>query len=222
MRASKRSASSGSLRGALGGELWNARTSTPLRADKQGAHSQGRGSDALGGAAIETKELPMFISLPVIVVLLLLLALRSIRILAVRYAARCSRSAGSPASKARACGCTAGDSAMKKLELRNGLERAGSKMDLRDNRLPVKVSAVVYFRIVDPEKGHPAGRQSLGGDQSARADHAALGVGPARNGRNAGAARQAQRRHSSKSSRQYGGQLVRPTSKPATSIWMRP
>ena len=52
---------------------------------------------------------------------------------------------------------------------------------LRDN-VSVKVNAVVYFRIVDPGEGHHPGDGRVSGHEPARADHAALGARPARDG----------------------------------------
>ena len=64
----------------------------------------------------------------------------------------------------------------------------------RDN-VSVKVNAVVYFRVDRSGEGDHPGRELLRGHQPARADHAALGAGPARARRDAVRARQAQRRH---------------------------
>ena len=62
----------------------------------------------------------------------------------------------------------------------------------RDN-VSVKVNAVVYFRIVDPGKAIIQVANPVRGDEPARADHAALRARPARDGRPAGATREAQR-----------------------------
>ena len=64
----------------------------------------------------------------------------------------------------------------------------------RDN-VSVKVNAVVYFRVVDPEQGDHPGRELPRGHQPARADDAALGARQARARRDAGRAREAQPRH---------------------------
>ena len=81
---------------------------------------------------------------------------------------------------------------MKKVELRTVVLNVPKQDVISRDNVSVKVSAVVYFRIVDPEKAILAGNQPMGSDQSACADHLAFGGWAARNGRNAGAARQAQ------------------------------
>ncbi len=58
----------------------------------------------------------------------------------------------------------------------------------RDN-VSVRVNAVVYFRVVEPDKASAAGRELLPGHQPARADALALGARPARAGRDPVAAR---------------------------------
>jgi hypothetical protein len=67
----------------------------------------------------------------------------------------------------------------------------------RDN-VSVKVNAVVYFRVIDPAEGHHPGRGLPERHQPAGADHAALGAGQARTGRDAGRTRTPQRRHPAK------------------------
>ena len=58
----------------------------------------------------------------------------------------------------------------------------------RDN-VSVKVNAVVYYRVMDAEKAIIQVEDFHGRHQPARPDHAALGAGPARTGRDAGRAR---------------------------------
>ena len=48
----------------------------------------------------------------------------------------------------------------------------------RDN-VSVKVNAVIYFRVLDAERGDHPGRGLPRGDQPARPDHLALGAWPA-------------------------------------------
>ena len=64
----------------------------------------------------------------------------------------------------------------------------------RDN-VSVKVNAVVYFRVVDPQQGDHPGGELHRRHQPARADHAARGARQARARPDAGRAREAQHRH---------------------------
>ncbi len=71
---------------------------------------------------------------------------------------------------------------MKKVELRIVVLNVPKQDVISRDNVSVKVSAVVYFRIVDPEKAILQVTNPVGGDQSARTDHAAFGGRAARNG----------------------------------------
>ena len=71
---------------------------------------------------------------------------------------------------------------MKKVELRTVVLNVPKQDVISRDNVSVKVSAVVYFRIVDPEKAILQVDQPVGGDQSARTDDAAFGGRTARNG----------------------------------------
>ena len=125
----------------------------------------------------------MSLSLPVIVVVLLLVIMGSIRILkeyerGVMFTL--GRFTGVKGPGVRLVLPVIQQ--MKKVELRIVVLNVPKQDVISRDNVSVKVSAVVYFRIVDPEKAILAGDQSVGGDQSAGTDHAAFGVRTARNG----------------------------------------
>src|ERR1700720_2906551 len=95
----------------------------------------------------------MSLSLPVVVVILLLLVMSSIRVLkeyerGVMFTL--GRFTGVKGPGVRLV--LPGIQQMKKLELRTVVLNVPKKDVISRNNVSVKVSAVVYFRIVDPEK----------------------------------------------------------------------
>src|SRR6202035_4669660 len=119
-----------------------------------GPHCQSGGADALGGTAKRLKkESSMSLSLPVIAVILLLLVMSSIRVLkeyerGVMFTL--GRFTGVKGPGVRLV--LPAIQQMKKLELRTVVLNVPKQDVISRDNVSVKVSAVVYFRIVDPEK----------------------------------------------------------------------
>src|SRR3979411_930896 len=102
---------------------------------------------------INQKELPMSLSLPVIIVILLLLVFSSIRVLkeyerGVMFTL--GRFTGVKGPGVRLVLPVIQQ--MKKVELRTVVLNVPKQDVISRDNVSVKVSAVVYFRVVDPEK----------------------------------------------------------------------
>src|ERR1700678_2357258 len=134
-----------------GAELWNARTSTPLHAGQQARIVKGAQMRLWGAPQQDKKDSSMIISLPVIVVILLLLVASSLRVLkeyerGVMFTL--GRFTGVKGPGVRLVLPVIQQ--MKKLELRTVVLNVPKQDVISRDNVSVKVSAVVYFRIVDP------------------------------------------------------------------------